>query len=138
MKYILGIAVIASGLCFVSACKKSSGGVKSMLEARWKSEEVGEDKNGNGILDSSEMHSVDSLNEYVLFNADGTGSDIGANFGNYPIPFYWALSQNNQYLGIQDTSNNVVYYHIDALTNTQLILRDTSGGTNGWNIYKKD
>ncbi len=137
MRYFLIAMLVTAGLCASVSCKKSSGGVKSLLEGKWKSEQVGYDKNGNGILDASERGNVDSLNEYKLFNSNGTGDDIGANFGLYPIPFYWLLSQNNQFLAIQDTSYAVIYYHIDTITSTQMILRDTAGGVASWNVYKK-
>jgi|GEM_PF-3235748 len=140
MRNFLSAVLATAVLCVPVSCKKSEPSAQSMLEARWKSEQVGYDKNGNGILDPSERGNVDSLNEYKLFNSDGTGDDIGANFGAYPIPFYWLMSANNQYLAIQDTStknNTIVYYHIDSLTSTRLILRDTAGGVATWNVFTK-
>ncbi|MDR3678948.1 MAG: hypothetical protein P4L41_03205 [Flavipsychrobacter sp.] len=138
MKYILSLSIIAAAFCLFISCKKSSsGGVKGMLEARWKSEETGIDKNGNGILDSNEVTHTDSLNNYRVFNSDGSGSDIGADLGNYPIPFQWAVSTDNTYLRIIDTTNSAIIFHIDLISNSQLILKDTAGGIYTWNVYKK-
>jgi DNA-binding beta-propeller fold protein YncE len=137
MKYVILFIALSAGMAIFVACKKTSGGAKSMLEAKWKSEQAGYDANGNKAIDSNELHTTDSLNEYRLFNSDGSGAEIGVNFGNYPLPFYWALSTDNQYLRITDTSNNATIFHIDVLTNTQLTLRDTAGGVAVWNVYKK-
>lgn len=111
-----------------------------MLIANWKLEETGVDKNNNGTLDSNEVTYTDSLNDYRQFDSGNTGYDIGVNYGAYPIPFYWQLSQDLHYVRVSDTSisnPNPVIFHIDLITNTQLILRDSIGGVAAWNIYKK-
>ncbi len=126
------ILIFAIGVALmVTSCKKNDPPTRSqMLIGTWQVTGLYQDYNNNGIADSDEIVQDTMLShEWFSFYANGRMSvAYYSNFNGYR----WVLASNNTYLHLMDTfsfSNN--YYHIDTLTSTTLVLKDTTGASYG-------
>lgn len=93
------------------------------------------DANGNGIMDADEVVN-DSSNTVMTFNSNGMGNLT--DFSGYSSPFKWAAESNNWLKITDDTLGTSYYLHIDQLTASTLVFKDTlSGGVAEWTIFAK-
>jgi Lipocalin-like domain len=135
MRSLHGAAVIVV-VAFLFACNKSSTGdpVHDKLVGKWKGVKNIVDSNGNHIIDVHDA--VDILNNpYVIeYYSNGTGAYLlnGASAGS----FTWQLAGNSTYLTVVSTSGTATQ-HIDSLTATTLVLKDTTGISYDWQMFSK-
>ncbi|MBS1689421.1 MAG: hypothetical protein JSS96_11900 [Bacteroidetes bacterium] len=140
MKYT-PILLCALCIALISSCSKSNSNSGSPAEAKllgkWHYEQEITDLNGNGIIDAQDYHEYDSVNSYITFNVNGTGTYL-SNFDPLQT-FNWKLLASDTYLQIGDSSGADIY-HIDTLSSTSLVLRDTATSFSNpivWEVLKK-
>jgi len=123
-------------ITFVS-CRGGSD-VRDKLIGKWRPIKSVEDFNGNGRIDPNDLYKDPPLDDFfVTFNANGTVIVI---YMNDTSEQTWSLERNNTYLKMISTSGGnagMIYEHIDSLTSTSIILKDTSGDLIRWNIWRK-
>jgi hypothetical protein len=125
-------------VAFASCKKKHNPSAQDNIVGKWKITEEATDLNGNGVMDANEIHIDTSLsNIIVTFNANGTAITSLSGLPYYS--FLWALTNNSTYLKTTDTSSGgaIQFLHIDNLTSSSMTLKDTTGGTVGWEVWTK-
>lgn len=135
---LLNILLFA-GIAFLlyASCKKSSSTnpVAASLEGKWKYTYFIADSNGNHIMDAHDA--IDTVNNpYTMeYYPDGTGAYLlnSATVGS----FTWQLLNNNTYLKVSSSTSGSATQHIDSLTATKLIVKDTTGISYTWQVYIK-
>jgi len=119
-----------------SACRKEkSNHVKENLLGKWKATENGRDVNANGKLDDGESFpDIVYVGNDVVFDADGMLTLVNNNalMGRKT----WELLHGDSYLRITEPAY-ATDYHIDAITSSSLILKDTSNGRISWYMFAK-
>lgn len=109
-----------------------------MLIGKWKYVGKVDDVNGNHIMDAKDeyhKHTGDQL--VVTYKKDGTLTFF---YGDVENSNNWELLYNDTYLKISDpkqTGHNYTLQHIDSLTATRFVGRDTMYGRTEWNIYER-
>jgi len=132
---LLFFACIA--ILLYTTCKKSSIGnpVADKLAGKWKNTYFIADANGNHIRDTHDA--IDTINSpYITeYYPNGTGAYLlnGVSAGT----FTWQLLDNNTYLKVSTTGSGSVTQHIDSLTATIMVLKDTTGISYAWQIFAK-
>jgi hypothetical protein len=130
--------VVIFSVLFIAAlsCKKSSttSAVAGALAGSWKPFITVSDSNDNKNRDSNDAVDTSHSPYLTVYYADGTGAIMssGSSIGS----FTWQLTSNDTYLK-QTRSGIVTVQHIDSLTNVIMVLRDTSGITDVWQVFTK-
>lgn len=132
------LILILAGSAFVSLCachKKANDHVRENLVGRWRATENARDDNGNGKLDEGESF-PDRLyaENNLVFTSDGEVNLINNNMINGRKQ--WELMFDNTYLRIIEPAY-ATDYHIDKITSSKLVLKDTSGRHTSWYIFEK-
>lgn len=123
----------------ITSCKKSSSS-SSKLVGTWDLKQLGEDMNGNGVMDANEVQSIDGYGTgTATFNSDGTGSEHIVFYGGLvdsSVTFKkWTLQNGDRDLVITASDGTTLLSHV-TLTNTDLTVADTSTPIT-WTIWKK-
>ena len=138
------ILIFAVGVVsMATSCKKNNDAPSrsQMLIGTWQVTRLYEDNNNNGVADSDEIVQDTTLS-HEWFSFYTNGKLIVAYYTNL-TDYKWGLAGNNTYIDIIDSftfSNANTYYHIDTLTSTTLVLKDTTGASYGgtnWTILTK-
>ena len=120
------VAVLATGLMFVS-CKKDDDALKeSNLVGKWKATELSWVYYEDGIKKSSETDFFIDHGRYFQFNANGTGQDLytaGNASETYAIKS-WLLMGDELILTFEDDYYNE-NYRVEELTSTTMKLTVT-------------
>ncbi len=135
--------VCCAGLLIVLgvACSKSSktSVQNSNITGKWRKTWTVIDTNGNGLMDNTEYQSVNSYDSthYLVFNSNWTGqiTYLSASIAT----FSWTLENSNTYLRIVYSGPGVMAIprHLDTLTATTMVLRDTTGISIVWDVFTK-
>lgn len=110
---------------------------------------MGYDANNNSVMEATEVVPMtDSIKLFMAFGGDGSGTmtvnilgtDLSSNFN-------WELVNNNSDLHVKTQQASMFvpisdgYLHINTLTQSDLIIRDTSdvdsSGLASWSVFKK-
>lgn len=133
---IVSFISIATALS-VTSCKKSSG---TSVVGTWKDVQSGTDLNGNGVIDPGEMTPDSAGTLTVTFNANGTGSEHVSVPGLFDTTIAiqkWSLQNGNKDLILTDGTGQTIFAHIVTLTNTDLVVADTSSPIS-WTAFKNN
>ena len=134
---IPGIAILVFIILLAYSCNKSTpdNPVQDKLVGNWKNTMNVSDSNGNHILDIHDARDTINNPYIIQYNTNGTGAYLlnGTSAGT----FTWQLLNNNTYLKISATGYPDAVQHIDSLTSTTLILRDTTGISWIWQVFTK-
>lgn len=138
MNKLLIVGCLSIAAFSIASCKKSSS--TSKLVGTWNLTQVGEDANGNSVMDASEVQNVSGLGTGVVtFNSDGTGSEHVVFYGGLvdsTVTFKkWTLQNSDQDLVLTASDGTTLLSHV-TLTNTDLTIADTSKPIT-WTIWKK-
>ena len=129
--FALGMFVIT--IITSSSCKKSPG-TKDMLLGKWKRVQYIIDKNNDGIIDSPEIHPVDSTdNTERTFYSNDKGIQT-ASPASPPDSFIYTLTDNNYLTLYIQTSGMIGPFHIESISNTSLSLKFPTN----WYIWTKE
>ncbi len=139
MNYLRSAVVAAAitSIAFTSCKKKHTTSPQSNLIGTWKPYINVADANGNGKWDANDA--VDSLKSpYNLqFVSGGAGflmlPGTSTSIGN----FSWEFLSSNTYLKVTYPSSGSTTQHIDSLSTSLLVLRDTTGISTVWQVFTK-
>ncbi len=142
-KIIAGVLMV--GILSASSCKKDEdNSVKARLTGSWDLTQTGSDANNNSIMEATEVESVsaDTAIMAFTFNGDGTGA-LSTDFlgASLSYDFSWTLINNDEDIKISVLTQQSTM-HIQSLTSSELVIKDTSGTTGTtssatWNVFKK-
>lgn len=129
--FLAGSAIVSIGACH----KKANNHVKDNLVGRWRATENARDDNGNGKLDEGESF-PDRLyaENNLVFESNGEVNLINNNMINGRKQ--WELMFGDTYLRIIEPAYSTDY-HIDKITPSELVLKDTSGRHTSWYLFAK-
>lgn len=132
------LAFIAFSAIILISCKKSSSSA-SPIVGTWNLYQIAEDDNSNGVADPTEITPVAGTgeSEVVTFNNNGSGSVVATYSGSTQTEaFIWSLTNSNTSLTVTVTGNPPGTNSV-SITNTTLILEDTTETPITWSYYSK-
>jgi hypothetical protein len=147
-KYTFTVAALAAvmTLSLMPSCKKDDdkNSRSDMMVGTWKPTEEGDDTNKNGVWDTNEHGPIDSSNQLgssVTFNSGGNGT-VNVAGSTAGLPFSWTLLNNDNDLRIITDfgpvfGKDTAVTNIVSLTGSELITKDTAGGTASFTLAKK-
>jgi hypothetical protein len=131
-KLILPVVLIATMMGTATSCKKkNTETTKDKLVGTWKETSYMSDDNNNGKMDDVAV--TTGLDDVATFKSDGTGTDLSS--GN-STAFNWGLSSDNSYIILTAVFGSVSE-HIDQLSGSTLVMKDTTAGYISWATYTK-
>jgi hypothetical protein len=138
MKFLDLLFFAAIAFLLYTSCKKNSSDnpVADKLTGKWKYTYFVADSNHNHIMDAHDAIDTIRNNPTIIeYYPDGTGAYLlnGASAAS----FTWQLLDNNTYLKVSGLATGSATQHIDSLTATKLVLRDTTGISYTWQVYTK-
>ena len=109
--------------------------MRENLLGKWKATENARDDNGNGKLDDGESF-PDLLyaENNLVFDADGTLTLV--NSSALRGRKKWELLHGDSYLRVTEPAYSTDY-HIDRISSSSLVLKDTSNGRISWLMFAK-
>ncbi len=145
-KHIFKLAAIAAiaAIAVLPSCKKDDDNKtkprSEMIVGTWKSDQQGEDTNGNGVWDTNERNNFDSSESGTFtFNANGSGSIYTEDLP-VSIPLAWSLQNGDNDLRVITTfgtESDTVTLNIVTLTEASLVLKQADETPVNFVSFKK-
>lgn len=127
---------IAAQALVVSSCKK-----KETLQTpftrilgTWEKAKYATDDNGNGVIDNSEIHDVQTgIVDELTFKSDSTGNELT---NSVTLPYDWNIIEGSSVI-LSYRANDTVVYYMYEVSSVDLTLTTTTNQGLIWYYYVK-
>jgi hypothetical protein len=120
--------ILTLSMGWVSCTKKAGPSSNyTRLLGKWKKVSYSTDDNGNGLLDSWEIHKLEAnISSTLEFKKDSTGLETGTNSPD--LAFMWSLNGEGTLVTAYDTGDTILYKLVSVSSaNLQLTTKAKFG-----------